>query len=63
MVDTLQKYFPNYETDGVVEVEVTTHGLWLVTPNRKMRHFLGLARKPKSNIVIPLPHLNFFKDD
>lgn len=63
MVDTLKKYFPNYAIEDVVEVEVTTHGLWLVSQNRKMRHFLGLARKPDENVIVPMQHLNFFKKE
>lgn len=62
MAQTLEKYFSSYEKDGVVQVEVTTHGLWLVSENRKMRHFLGLARKPSGEVVIPMRNLNFYRD-
>lgn len=40
MVETLKQYFDAYEDDGVVNVEVTDHGLWLVNPNGS-RQFLG----------------------
>lgn len=43
MADTLREYFHSYATDGVVSVEVSTHGLWLVNPLGG-RQFLGLAR-------------------
>lgn len=43
MADTLRKYFQSYAVDGVVSVEVSTHGLWLVNPLGG-RQFLGLAR-------------------
>lgn len=47
MVDTLKKYFDRYAVDGVVAVEITTHGLWLPNPNENGRQFLGLARLPR----------------
>jgi len=47
MVDTLATYFKSYAVDGVVVVEVTTHGLWLPNPHSKTRQFLGLARLPE----------------
>lgn len=43
MADTLREYFHSYAVDGVVSVEVSTHGLWLVNPLGG-RQFLGLAR-------------------
>lgn len=43
MVETLLRYFDQYERDGIVRVEVSTHGLWLRPPGVPMRHFLGLA--------------------
>ncbi len=46
MVETLATYFERYEVDGIVVVEVTTHGLWLPNPHSKTRQFLGLARLP-----------------
>ena len=46
MVATLATYFKTYAVDGVVSVEVTTHGLWLPNPHSKTRQFLGLARLP-----------------
>lgn len=46
MVETLATFFDAYAVDGVVKVEVTTHGLWLPNPHSKTRQFLGLARLP-----------------
>ena len=46
MAETLQTYFREYAVDGIVQVEVTDHGLWLVNPDGKSRQFLGLARFP-----------------
>lgn len=44
MVVTLNQYFAQYAgDDGVVKVEVTTHGLYLKNPYGG-RQFLGLAR-------------------
>lgn len=48
MVETLVTFFESYEVDGVVVVEVTTHGLWLPNPHSRTRQFLGLARLPDS---------------
>ncbi len=47
MVDTLRDYFQSYAVGGVVSLEVSTHGLWLVNPIGG-RQFLGLARLPDS---------------
>lgn len=47
MVETLQRHFSDYEVDGVVTVEVTSHGLWLPNPRIGGRQFLGLARLPE----------------
>lgn len=46
MVETLLRYFDSYESDGIVRVEVSTHGLWLRRPNMPVRSFLGLAEGP-----------------
>lgn len=46
MVDTLRSYFLDYELDGVVCVEVTSHGLWLRHPEYPIRQFLGRATHP-----------------
>lgn len=43
MADTLREYFHSYAVEGVVSVEVSTRGLWLVNPMGG-RQFLGLAR-------------------
>ena len=40
MVDLLSKHFSTYSSDGIVEIEVTDHGLWLLNPNGT-RQFLG----------------------
>lgn len=45
MSATLAEYFPAYAVNGVVTVEVTNHGLWLVNPLGG-RQFLGLAKLP-----------------
>lgn len=47
MSATLAEYFTAYAVDGIVTIEVTTHGLWLVNPIGG-RQFLGLARLPSS---------------
>lgn len=44
MVETLHEYFRCYAKDGVVQVEVSNHGLWLPNPVCGGRQFLGLAR-------------------
>lgn len=46
MAETLRDFFSSYASDGVVSVEVSTHGLWLVNPMGG-RQFLGLARFPE----------------
>lgn len=43
MAATLAEYFAAYAVEGVVSIEVTTHGLWLKNPYGG-RQFLGLAR-------------------
>lgn len=45
MSATLAEYFTAYAVDGIVTIEVTNHGLWLVNPLGG-RQFLGLARLP-----------------
>lgn len=40
MIQSLQTYFDTYAVDGVVEIEVTDHGLWWVNPDGS-RQFLG----------------------
>lgn len=47
MSETLDTYFKAYASDGVVTIEVTDRGLWLVNPHFPSRQFLGLARFPK----------------
>lgn len=46
MAETLGSYFAVYANEGVVSVEVTDRGLWLVNPRFPSRQFLGLARLP-----------------
>lgn len=46
MVETLLKFFMQYQKDGIVKVEVTDHGLWLKRPDVPVRHMLGLAEMP-----------------
>ncbi|WP_297932596.1 hypothetical protein [uncultured Brevundimonas sp.] len=48
MAATLAEYFEAYAVEGVVSIEVTTHGLWLKNPAGG-RQFLGLARIPQSS--------------
>ena len=43
MAATLLTYFGTYAEDGVVSVEVTDCGLWLVNPHAPSRQFLGFA--------------------
>jgi hypothetical protein len=43
MVKNLATYFDDYAVDGVVEIEVTDHGLWFVNPNGS-RQFLGSTK-------------------
>ncbi len=47
MAATLGTYFAVYADDGVVSIEVTDRGLWLVNPRYPSRQFLGLARLPQ----------------
>lgn len=54
MAETLVQYFGDYERDGVVRIEVTTHGLWIRHPDFSVRKFLGLAEHPSVRpIYIP----------
>lgn len=48
MVDTLHAYFDSYSQEGVISVEISTHGLWLPNPVTGGRQFLGLARLSNS---------------
>jgi hypothetical protein len=54
MAETLESYFQAYAADGVVTVEVTDRGLWLVNPRYPSRQFLGLARLPAGREGKPL---------
>ena len=49
MAQTLAAYFDAYAKDGVVKVEVTNQGLWLVNPFVPARQFLGLAALPQNS--------------
>lgn len=51
MSATLAEYFTAYAVDGIVTIEVTTHGLWLVNPIGG-RQFLGLARLPSDAAAV-----------
>ena len=44
MAETLFKYFSAFQVEGVVTLEVTSHGLWLINPHTHGRQFLGKAR-------------------
>jgi len=48
MAQTLYEYFHTYAVDGVVDVEITTRGLWLPNPITGGRQFLGLASEPRA---------------
>jgi hypothetical protein len=48
MAATLNKHFAAYADDGIVTLEVSNRGLWLVHPVVGSRQFLGLARLPPS---------------
>ena len=49
MVDLLCKHFSNYSSNGVVELEITDHGIWLMNPNGT-RQFLGSTERfPRSS--------------
>jgi hypothetical protein len=49
MAQTLVTYFDAYAgRDGVVSVELSDRGLWLVNPNHPGRQFLGLADHPET---------------
>lgn len=50
MAETLLTYFDAYATEGVVSVELTTHGLWLPHPSTMTRQFLGRADAPETPI-------------
>lgn len=50
MAETLLAYFETYATDGVIAVELTTHGLWLPHPSTGTRQFLGRADVPETPI-------------
>jgi len=41
MVKTLEKYFDDYQVDGVVRLDVTDKGLWLPVPGQEHRKLLG----------------------
>lgn len=46
MTETLVTFFHCYERDGVVTLQVTERGLWLVNPVNGTRQFLGRATLP-----------------
>ena len=54
MAQTLLTFFDTYATDGVVTVEVTTHGLWLQHPSNGTRQFLGRADIPETPVAYHL---------
>lgn len=43
MVETLDKYFENYASEGVINLESNHMGLWLINPLNSSRQFLGKA--------------------
>lgn len=44
MAESLVKFFDQYEQEGIVEIEVTDHGLWWKNPNGT-KQFLGSVRQ------------------
>lgn len=44
MVETLRRYFDEYEIDGVVRIDVTDKGLWLPMPENEGQKFLGSVK-------------------
>ncbi len=44
MAESLVKFFDQYDRQGVVEIEVTDHGLWWKNPNGT-KQFLGSVRQ------------------
>lgn len=43
MAETLVRFFHAYAREGVVTLELTERGLWLVHPHDRSRQFLGQA--------------------
>jgi hypothetical protein len=43
MAETLLAFFPAYQRDNVVTLQLTDRGLWLVNPHDGSRQFLGQA--------------------
>ena len=41
MIGTLVENFSSYARNGVVQIEVSDHGLWLPHPVTGLRHYLG----------------------
>lgn len=43
MAETLLRFFHAYQREGVVTLQLTERGLWLVNPHDDTRQFLGQA--------------------
>jgi hypothetical protein len=56
MAETLQTYFAAYQRMGVVSVEVTDHGLWLLNPHSGTRQFLGSVCRLQRDLL-PEPRI------
>jgi len=50
MAATLKDYFDQYAVDGIVEVEVTDNGLWIINPNGT-KQFLGSTVPLKNKTI------------
>ncbi len=53
MAATLYRHHTDYANAGVVRIEVTTRGLWLINPHDGSRQFLGLATLDDAGMTRP----------
>ena len=53
MATMLYRVFNDYQSDGIVTLEVATNGLWLIHPFNASRQFLGLARLDQATATRP----------
>ena len=49
MVETLRRYFDEFETNGIVRVDVTDKGLWLHQDDGQGQKFLGSVKPFRSD--------------
>ncbi len=52
MVETLHKYFEEFEVEGVVKIDVTDKGLWLQERLTDRQKFLGSVK-----VIQQAPHV------